>query len=122
MRVLPPHCADNSPSLVITLDTVLSWWIYAARQDSDRACGSRQCSGKDRRISSRLPAHRRFAAAFFLFATVSWTASILIQHRFRISSGLPTSSVTQEFGNLVYTLVFAAFAAFAIFFRERAVS
>ncbi len=29
----------------------------ATRQDSNRAGGSRQCSGKDRRISSLFPAH-----------------------------------------------------------------
>jgi hypothetical protein len=62
--------------------------------------------------------HRRVAAAFFLLATVSWTTSVLIQHRFSVSIGLPTKSLTEEFGTLVYTVVFAGFAAFAIFFRE----
>jgi hypothetical protein len=64
---------------------------------------------------------RRIATAFFLLAAVSWTASVLIQHRFRASIGLPTRPVTEELGNLVYTAIFAAFAAFAAFFREGSV-
>ncbi len=64
---------------------------------------------------------RRVAAGFFLLAAVSWTASVFIQHRFRMNVGLPTRGIAEEFGNLIYTAIFAGFAAFATFFREGSV-
>jgi hypothetical protein len=62
--------------------------------------------------------HRRFAGICFLLAAVSWTASVFIQHRFRVAAGLPTNSFGEEFGNLIYTVIFASFAAFAFIVRE----
>jgi len=61
---------------------------------------------------------RRVAAGFFLLAAVSWTASVLIQHQFGVSIGLPKRGIAEDFGNLIYTAIFAGFAAFAAFFRE----
>src|SRR5271170_7493184 len=61
---------------------------------------------------------RRFAGICFLIAAVSWTFSVFVQHRFRIASGLPTSSFGAEFGNLIYAIFFALFAAFAFFVNE----
>jgi hypothetical protein len=61
---------------------------------------------------------RRLAGVCFLLAAISWTTSVLVQHRFRVASGLPTNSFGEEFGNLVYTVVFAAFAAFSFLVSE----
>jgi hypothetical protein len=55
---------------------------------------------------------------WFLLSAMSWTASVFPQHRFRISTGLPTNSFVEEFGNLIYTVVSASFAAFSLIAHE----
>lgn len=62
--------------------------------------------------------HRRIAGVLFLLSAASWTASVLIQHRFRVVAGLPTHSVGEELGNLIHTVIFASFAAFSLMVHE----